>query len=506
MSKKVLFITCDQLRHDVLGYANGWRGQKLVETPNIDALANDGVIFDKAFTVTAPCGPARSSLLTGLYAMNHRAVVNGAPLSADIPNIAREVRKAGVEPVLFGYTDSTVDPRTVDPNDPATRTYEGVLPGMRLAGSLNMEHLHDWLSQLAKKGYQIPERHLDIYHHVDAQGRLTRDSDLGEFQNGPALYRAEDSDTAFIADAAMDYMRVRANEDWFMHLVFFKPHPPLIAPAGFHDRANWQDVPLPPRAQTPSADAGIHPLVGWWHSAIEDPAYFGCQRSMLELSDDEVRKAIAVYLGLIAEVDHQMGRLIKLLKDTGQYDDTLIIFTSDHGEELGSHHIWGKGGFFDGSYRVPLIIRDPKGRAGARVSELVESVDLVPTILDWLGRPPLPYQDGYSLLPWLQTLEGAEQWREAVMLEFDWRQPGNPEYHSTMGLSTNETNLAIWRTQTEKLVYFANGDALHFDLESDPDEMNLSPSTRDSVGPLTSQLLSHRMKKQNQALPNWFIR
>lgn len=501
MPKKVLFITCDQLRHDVLGYASGWRGQKLIETPNIDALANDGVIFDNAFTVTAPCGPARASLLTGLYAMNHRAVVNGAPLSANLPNIAREIRKAGVEPVLFGYTDSAVDPRSVDPNDPATRTYEGVLPGMRLAGSLNMEHLHDWLSQLAKKGYEIPERHLNIYNHVDAKGRLTQQTDLGEFLDTPALYRAEDSDTAYIAEAAMDYIRIRAGEEWFMHLVFFKPHPPLIAPAGFNDLINWRDVPLPVRGLTLETEATTHRLVKWWHTLVAEPAYFGCQRSMSAMSEDETRKAIAVYLGLVAEVDHQMGRIIKLLKDTGQYDDTLILFTSDHGEELGSHYLWGKGGFFDGSYRVPLIVRDPQGQSGARVSELVESVDLVPTILDWLKRPRMPHHDGLSLLPWIQSTEGAESWREGVMLEFDWRQPKNPDLHLAMGLSTNETNLAVWRTRTEKLVHFASGEQLLFDLATDPDELN--PMRQG--GSLTETLLSHRMKKQNQTMADIVI-
>ena len=122
----VLFVTVDQWREDSTSVA----GHPVVRTPAFDALAARGVRFVNHWSVTAPCGPSRASLLTGLYLMNHRVVDNGTPLDDRFDNLARLARTAGYDPVLFGYTDTTVDPRTVtDPDDPRLRTYEGVLPG-----------------------------------------------------------------------------------------------------------------------------------------------------------------------------------------------------------------------------------------------------------------------------------------------------------------------------------------------------------------------------------------
>jgi arylsulfatase A-like enzyme len=124
----VLFVTVDQWRGDCVGSL----GHPVVRTPAFDALATGGVAFARHWAVTAPCGPSRASLHTGMYLQNHRSVGNGTPLDARFTNVALEARAAGYDPVLFGYTDATVDPRTVsDPDDPRLRSYEGVLPGFR---------------------------------------------------------------------------------------------------------------------------------------------------------------------------------------------------------------------------------------------------------------------------------------------------------------------------------------------------------------------------------------
>ena len=125
LRRNVLFITVDQWRGDSLSCM----GHDVVQTPNIDSLAAGGVLFADHWANAAPCGPSRACLFTGMYMQNHRSVLNGTPLDARFTNLALEARRAGYDPVLFGYTDTSVDPRTVPAGDPRTFTYEGVLPG-----------------------------------------------------------------------------------------------------------------------------------------------------------------------------------------------------------------------------------------------------------------------------------------------------------------------------------------------------------------------------------------
>jgi arylsulfatase A-like enzyme len=150
--RKVLFIAVDQWRGDALRFL----GHPAAVTPHLDALAADSVVFRNHFTSGSPCGPARATLLTGLYPFIHRSIRNGTPLDARHSTIALEARRAGRDPVLFGYTDSSADPRRVAPDDPSLKSCEGILPGFRLEAALNSNSLTDWLTDLAKKGYDIP--------------------------------------------------------------------------------------------------------------------------------------------------------------------------------------------------------------------------------------------------------------------------------------------------------------------------------------------------------------
>ncbi|MEO6469370.1 MAG: sulfatase-like hydrolase/transferase, partial [Acidimicrobiia bacterium] len=137
--RNVLYITVDQWRGECLGAA----GHPVVKTPNLDRLASEGVLFRRHYAQAAPCGPSRASLHTGQYLMNHRSVLNGTPLDARFTNVALEVRAAGYDPVLFGYTDALPDPRQLSAEDPRLRTYEGVLPGFRAVVDLP-EHARPW--------------------------------------------------------------------------------------------------------------------------------------------------------------------------------------------------------------------------------------------------------------------------------------------------------------------------------------------------------------------------
>ena len=156
-----------------------------------------------------------------------------------------------------------------------------------------------------------------------------------------------------------------------------------------------------------------------------------------EMSEAEVAQMRATYCGLMSEIDDQLGRVFDYLKETGQWDDTLIVFTCDHGEQLGDHHLLGKIGYFDESYRIPMIIRDPRAEAngtrGTIVENFTETIDTMPTILDWLGLP-IPRQcDGRSLLPFCEGSAPAD-WRTEVHYEFDFRDLYYSKPESSLGV------------------------------------------------------------------------
>jgi len=497
MPRKVLFITADQWRGDVLGLL----GHPAARTPNLDRLAREGTTFTQHYTVATPCGPARASLLTGLYPFLHRSIRNGAPLDRRHSNIALEVRKAGFDPVLFGYTDSSADPAEFAPADPRLRSYEGVLPGFRLEASLNEACLSGWLSELAAKGYNIPAHLPDIYRHPGTAKVLDR------FDRGPAVYKAADSDTAYIADKLIQYLRLRRRQDWFVHAVFLRPHPPAIAPAPYNALIEAASVPAAVKHASREAERAVHPYLDAWLRQQESPAYFESQVNVQSLPESDLAAMRAVYFGLIAEVDAQIGRVLSHLEATGEFDETLIVFTSDHGEMLGDHWCWGKGGWFDASNHIPLIIRDPRASVGARgrrVDAFTESVDLLPTLLDWLGLDVPHEVNGHSLTPWLGGGTPAA-WRDAVFWEFDFRTPHSLAAEQHFGLTPDQCTLNVIRDAAYKYVHFTALPPLLYDLKADPHEL-VNLAGRADMAPVIARyaqrLLSHRMLHAERSLAN----
>jgi len=497
MARKVLFITADQWRGDALGSL----GHPACLTPNLDRLAREGTTFTQHYTVATPCGPARASLLTGLYPFLHRSIRNGAPLDRRHSNIAQEVRKAGYDPVLFGYTDSSADPAEMAPADPRLKSYEGVLPGFRLEASLNEACLTGWLSELAGKGYEIPERLLDIYRHPGTPSVLDR------FSRGPAVYTAEDSDTAYIADKVVDYLRLRRKQDWFIHAVFLRPHPPLIASAPYNNLIESGLVPKPMRQADRDVERAVHPFLDAWLKQQANPAYFESQVDVQALPDSDLADMRAVYYGLIAEVDTQIGRILAHLERTGELDETLVVFTSDHGEMLGDHWCWGKGGWFDASNHIPLIIRDPSAPGSARgrtVDAFTESIDLLPTLLNWLQLDVPQEANGHSLLPWIAG-ERPAVWRDFVFWEFDFRTPNTQRTEEHFGLTSDQCTLNVIRDCSFKYVHFTALPPLLYDLKRDPGELtNVAdkPEMAPVIASYAQRLLSHRMLHAERNLAN----
>lgn len=458
----ILLVTADQLTARALTGPLG----ALVPTPNLDRLAAQSVSFARHYTVAVPCGPARASLLTGLYAMNHRAIRNGTPLARHHATVATEARRAGYEPLLFGYTDTAADPTDRDPEDPDLFTYEGVAPGFRELVEMRAETGHEWPGYLWEKGYRPApgSEGGPIPWHQRPQsppGRAPRPSD-------PAIYAAEHSDTAYLTDRTLTALEMRKGRGWFAHVSYLRPHPPLVAPEPWNRLIDPAKVPLPVRERP------RHPwLDAWFASPAATGLFWGFDGDCANMPDELMRECIAVYLGLVAELDHHLGRLLDWLETSGEAERTFVIFTADHGETLGAHSMWGKESPFEGAWHVPLMIRDPQrpGQGGRVVEQFTESVDVAPTILARIGLVPPPAMDGRPLLPFLEGVE-PEGWRDAVMGEMDYGHPGRPSrLQAALGLGPNETSVTIWREARWKYVRFGGGlPPLLFDLETDPDE------------------------------------
>jgi arylsulfatase A-like enzyme len=498
----VLFICADQWRADcisALGHPN-------VRTPNLDALAADGVLFRNHFGQCTPCGPSRASVLTGLYLMNHRSGRNGTPLDERHTNIALEARKAGYEPALFGYTDTSMDPRGRHPDDPVLTGYDrGVLPGF-----VTPLHLPDdmgaWVADLTAKGYSLPNGRHDAFK---PRQPFDKPADRG-FRYIPTNFPAEHSETAFLTDSFLKWLAVRRDRPWFAHFVFYRPHPPLIAPEPYNAMVDPKDVAMPARAASLEEEKRQHPLLAYELDRISEPGRYDEHSPLDPVSADdlEIRQMRAAYFGLVAEVDHHLGRIIGHLKATGEYDRTLIIVTSDHAEMLGEHRVWGKEIYFDQAFHLPLVIRDPRREAdamrGRQVEAFTEAVDIMPTILDWLGQSVPRACDGRSLLELLHG--GAPQnWRDAVFFEHDFRTVKAQKAETALGLASDECNYAVVRDKCYKYVHFAALPPLLFDLAEDPHETNNlagHPEMAATVLRYAQKMLSWRLTHAERTLTN----
>ena len=486
----ILLITLDQWRADHLGAV----GHPVLRTPALDALAEDGVLFRRHYTQASPCGPARASLFTGLYLHNHRSLRNGVPLDDRHANLAREARKAGHDPLLFGYTDTSLDPRGLAPDDPALATYEGVLPGFS-AGQVLTEEPWPWVKDLEAKGYKIPAEPREMWKPRDP-----------EDPRGVARYTAAHSETAFLTDQALRHLTGAARAPWFLHLSYLRPHPPYIAPEPYDRMYAAEDMAAPVRKASRAEEASIHPWLAWQIEQIWSlPQLRHDHRRTASLDETGLRNLRAVYCGMITQVDDQLARLFQAVKDAGTWDRTLVIVTADHGDQLGDHWLIGKDGFFEASFHIPLLIRDPRAPKAARgrtVDAFTEAVDVFPTLLDWLDRPSLPQLDGRSLMPWLHG-ETPSAWRQAAHWGYDFRdlRGGKPE--RALGLASEDCHLLVTRGPRWKYVHFTGLPPLLYDLERDPQEMaDLAgdPAHAEIVRQCAQELLSWRMRHDDRTL------
>jgi arylsulfatase A-like enzyme len=239
--------------------------------------------------------------------------------------------------------------------------------------------------------------------------------------------------------------------------------------------------------------------------ANASPATFVHGFADLEATDETIQTLRAIYLGLATEVDTHIGRVVDFLKQSGQYDDTLLIVTADHGEMLGDRHCWGKSSFYDASYHVPLIIRQPgnTARAGAEVAAPTESIDIAPTILEWVGQEVPNAMDGRSLLPLLAG-DAPDDWRRYTFSELDVADPIAPtHWEKALGVGPGDASLAVMRDDRFTLVEFAADlPPVLFDHHGKGEFENLGehPDYQVDLARLTRTMLRHRMRNADHTL------
>ncbi len=494
--KNVLLIVVDQWRGLMLPKL----GADYLKLPNIDRLCAEGVTFRNHFTQTVPCGPARASLLTGLYMMNHRAVQNTIPLDARFTNLAHELRRGGYDPALVGYTTTTPDPRKTAPSDPRFFVLGDIMEGFHSVGAF--ENKDAYFGWVANQGFKLPKNRDDVW--------LPQGTSPGGATAEPAVIPKELSDTAWFTERAMSYLRGHAGKPWFLHLGYYRPHPPFIAPAPYNAMYRPEDMPKVVRASSPAEEAKQNALLAYYVNNVKQASFFQDGQGLgSQMSEAQVAQMRATYCGLMSEIDDHLGRMFAYLEETGQWDDTLIVFTCDHGEQSGDHHLLGKIGYFDESYRIPMIVRDPRAEAngtrGTIVEKFTETIDTMPTILEWLGLPVPRQCDGQSLLSFCEG-ETPADWRTEVHYEFDFRDLYYSQPETTLGVPMDKCSLAVVQDEHYKYVHFAALPPLFFDLKKDPGQFvnrAADPAYASRMGEYAAKMLDWRLGFADRTLTGY---
>lgn len=464
--RNILFIMADQLRADYLSCA----GHPTLKTPNIDGLARRGVLFDRAYCQAPVCGPSRMSFYTGRYMTSHGATYNNVPLRATELTLGDYLRPLGHRVALVGKTHMKADEAGLNRLGIDPRSSLGVLvsqcgfePYERDDG-LHPDQLVDpdlaYNRWLRAKGYDSPNPWHDFANAAQgADGEILSGWYLRHARL-PARIREEDSETPYMTDRAIDFIREQGGQPWCLHLSYIKPHWPYIAPAPYHDMYTAADL-LPPRRSEAERN-NPHPVV----------AAFMQHEESVNFSLDEVRETvIPTYMGLVKQLDDHLGRLFAFLESEGRMDDTLIVLTSDHGDYLGDHWLGEKELFHEESVRIPMILYHPGREAdatrGSIDSALVEAIDLAPTFLEAAGGVAQPHRlEGLSLLPRL-TGTPTPDWRDAVFSECDYAfRPAR----RTLGLPPDRARAWMLRDDRWKYIAYDGFRPQLFDLQQDPHE------------------------------------
>jgi arylsulfatase A-like enzyme len=469
----ILLITSDQQRADCFGFENPH-----IRTPHIDRLARRGTRFSACITPNLVCQPSRASILTGLLPLTHGVWDNGIDLDPVLgeQGFAGTLARAGYDTAFVGKahfsTKATFTPTgTPECNKSQARygpRWHGPYMGFGHAELAVLGHI-DNPCPLERPPAGAYERWLLDHLPGDEVERLYRASlapVTGAAQTWHSALPAAWHSTTWIADRAIDWLRSRdATRPFCAWVSFPDPHQPFDCPAPWSFMYDPHDVPLP--AHRGACDAASRP---WWHQAtlegvpqLADPAMRDLRARVSRIpqqSDAQLAAMTANYYGMISHIDHHVGRMLEAMEAGGMLQDTLVIFTTDHGEMLGNHGYYLKGPWpFEDLLRVGLVAAGPGVAAGCVVGEPVSTLDLAATFYEYAGvAAPFALQ-GRSLKP---LLGGAAQARDAAWSE--WH-----VHPSRCGVGLR---LRTVRTMRHKCTFeLGSGAGELYDLVEDPQEM-----------------------------------
>ena len=421
----ILFLMSDQHRGDCIGAA----GATWVKTPNMDKLASEGILFTKAYSSVPSCLPARTAILTGMSTWQH-----GNLGYNNIPDYPFE------GPAMFtaaGYRTHAVGKNHFTP----------------------MRSKHGYQTVELEEGWYTSQKNHELCDYAQwfmqqMPGKDINASGLGYTDHrGGHWFPYEDSlhPTYWTAERAITFLQSYHGEAaWMLKVSFQRPHPPFDPPKRWYDAYNEKDLPMP--------------KVGDWAEMK-----YGKDKGTLEqqpnathgvFPEAEIKRSLHSYYAGLSFVDEELGRVIAALKARGELENTLIIYTADHGDMMGDNYIWRKCRPYEGSARIPMIIRWPenlklKAKRGQTSEALVELRDVLPTFLDAAGIAKPSVMDGMSML---DILKG-NKWRTQLDLE-----------HAQIYEKDN-----AWTALTDgryKFIYFTlTGQEQLFDLINDPAEL-----------------------------------
>ncbi len=472
--KNILFIMCDQLRFDYLGCA----GHPHLVTQNIDGLAARGVRFTRAYVQSPVCGSSRMSFYTGRYVSSHGASWNGIPLKVGEMTMGDYLRPLGVSTVLVGKTHMRADREGME----RLGIDAGSIIGARVSEcGFDPYERDDGLHPIGPDGRYEPR--LPRYNKYLNDNGYAGDNPWQDWANSaededgnivsgwamhharlPARVKEEHSETPYMTRRAMDFIEEAGDTPWCLHLSYIKPHWPYIAPAPYHDMYGAQFVVPAVRNEAERADP--HPVY----------REFMKHKASRSFARDEVRRTvIPAYMGLVKQIDDQLGVLFAFLEERGLFENTMIVFTSDHGDYLGDHWLGEKDLFHEPSVKIPLIVYDPSAEAdktrGQDCDALVEAIDLAPTFIDVVGGDADGQShrlEGRSLIPLLHG-DQPEDWRRYVVSEYDYSlQPTA----LSLEVAPRDARLFMIADERWKYVHAIGFRPMLFDLQEDPNELN----------------------------------